>query len=232
MKKEERKMGQMKNDIKAAAKQQLCSRYVAATLKNYKKVSVTLFLLFSLLFFTFSFATCTFDYGETEAVGDDQPDLIMENVDYVRVRSKDPIARFRAERAERYENLGVMKLQNFTFEQYGERGEEVNAMGKAGFAEVDINTSDIHMDNGVRIEVATEDIVIDTKQLDWKDESHTLFTGDEDEVNILQDKGTNFVGVGLHADARRRTWEFLGEAGGTYVFDDDDEEAEGEQLEE
>jgi LPS export ABC transporter protein LptC len=174
-------------------------------------------------------ASCTFDYGEVESSGDEQPDLVMENVEYVRVRSRDPIARFSAERAERYENLGVMKLQNFTFEQYGERGEEVNAFGRAGYASVDINTSDIHMDNGVRIEVNTEDIIIETNQLDWKDEPHILSTGEEDEVNISQENGTNFTGTGLLADARRRTWEFLGSAGGTYIYDDEEEPAGTEE---
>jgi len=186
------------------------------------------FLLFSFLIFHFSFVSCTFDYGEAKEEGEELPDLVMENVDYVRVRSADPIARFQAERAERYERKGVMKLQNFTFEQYGEKGEEVNAQGRAVNASVDINTSDIFMDNGVRIEVNSEDIIIETKQLEWKDEPKTIATGKEDEVVISQDNGTSFSGIGLFADARRRTWEFLGEAGGTYIFEDDDEAAEEE----
>ena len=166
---------------------------------------------------------CTFDYGESEASDKELPDLVMENVEYVRVRSTDPIARFQAERAERYEKQGVMKLQNFIFEQYGERGEEVNALGKAGYASVDINTSDIFMDNGVRIEVDAEDIIIETNQLEWRDEPRTLSTGEGDEVIISQENGTSFTGIGLRADARRRTWEFVGNVGGTYIYEDEEE---------
>jgi LPS export ABC transporter protein LptC len=180
-------------------------------------------LLFSLCYFLFSLSGCTFDYGGGESSGSDQPDLIMENVEYVRVRSADPIARFQAERAERYEKQGVMKLQNFIFEQYGERGEEVNALGKAGYASVDINTSDIFMDNGVRIEVDAEDIIIETNQLEWRDEPRTLSTGEGDEVIISQENGTSFTGIGLRADARRRTWEFVGNVGGTYIYEDEEE---------
>jgi hypothetical protein len=91
----------------------------------------------------------------------------MENVEYVRIRSSDPVARFQAERAERYERQGMMKIQNFVFEQYGERGEEVNAYGKAGSASVNIESGDIFMDRGVRIEVESEDIILETNQLEW-----------------------------------------------------------------
>ena len=167
-------------------------------------------------------AGCTFNYGETEALEEEPPDLIMENVEYVRVVSADPIAKVQAERAERYEKQGVMKLQNFTFEQYGNKGTDVNAYGTAGNASVDINTSDIFMDNSVKITVDSEDIIIETYQLEWKDAPRLLSTGENDEVTISQSKGTNFKGRGLSADARRRAWEFNGSVGGTYIQDDDE----------
>jgi len=172
------------------------------------------------------FTACTFDYGETGDSERENPDLIMENVEYVRIRSSDPIARFQAERAERYEIQGVMKLHNFSFEQYGEKGEEVNAIGKAGYAAVQIESGDIFMDNGVRIEVASEDIILETKQLEWKDEPKTLDSGAENEVTIYQESGTNFIGIGLHVNARNRTWEFFGNVIGTFISDEEEEETE------
>ena len=168
--------------------------------------------------------SCTFDYGETESSENEQPDLVMINVEYIRVRSADPIARVYAERAERYEKKGVMKLENFTFEQYGEKGSEVNTMGSAGNASVDINSGDISMSDGVRLEVESEDIIIETNQLDWKDETHILSTGKEDEVNIYRENGTHFIGIGLTADARNRTFEFLSDVSGTYIQEDDEAE--------
>ena len=180
-------------------------------------------VLYSLLTILILLAGCTFDYGEDGSSGNDLPDLVMGNVEYVRVRSSDPIARFSAERAERYENLNVMKLWNFTFEQYGKDGEEINAYGSAGRASVDIETSDVFMDNGIRVEIESEDIIIVTDQMEWKDEDRLLFTKADDKVNILQNNGTNFTGMGLRADARRRTWEFYGEVSGTYIYDDDEE---------
>jgi len=174
---------------------------------------------------------CTFDYGETESTERETPDLIMKNVEYMRVRSADPIARFQAERAERYEKQGIMKVLNFVFEQYGEKGEEVNAFGKAGHAEIDIETGDIFMDNGVWIEVESEDIILETNQLEWKDEPRILFTGETDEVNIYQENGTSFTGIGLRVETRSRDWEFLGTASGIFISDDDKEESEEDDEE-
>lgn len=179
----------------------------------------------------FLFFSCTFDYGEKEASGEEQPGLIMENVEYMRVRAADPKARFQAERAERYEKQGVMRIQNMTFEQYGGRGKEVNALGSAGYASVEIESGDIFMDQNVRIEVETEDIIIETYQLEWKDEPHILSTPEGNEVNISQDNGTSFTGTGLYVEARRHQWEFKGYVNGLYIHDDDSENSAEDSAE-
>ena len=188
-----------------------------------KSIVITLFITIIL------FASCTFDYGHTGDGEKTTPDLIMENVEYVRVRSSDPVAFFRAERAERYEGQGLMKLTNFSFEQYGEKGEEINTMGNAGFASIHIESGDFTMDNGVRIEIESEDIILETKELDWKDEPRILKTGQGEEVHIYQESGTHFIGIGLVANARERTYEFTGLVSGTFISTDDDEEEDSER---
>jgi len=184
----------------------------------------------SLIFLVF-LAGCTFDYGENGSSEREMPDLVMANVEYVRIRAADPIARFEAERAERYEKQGLMKLEKFSFEQFGERGEEVNAMGKAGNASVNIRSGDIFMNNGVRLEVESEDIIIETFQLDWKDEKRLLSSGEQDKVNIYQQNGTSFTGIGLLVNTRARTWEFSGEAIGNYVYEEEEDEMETSSAE-
>jgi LPS export ABC transporter protein LptC len=183
---------------------------------------IILFLLFG----------CTFDYGEKEPSEQEQPGLIMENVEYIRVRSADPRARFKAERAERYEKQGVMRIQNMTFEQYGDRGKEINALGSAGYASVEIQSGDIFMDQNVRIDVETDDITIETFQLEWREEPHVLSTPEENEVNIYQDNGTSFTGIGLYVETRGRQWEFKGDVNGLFVHDDDAEDSEEEDSSE
>jgi len=189
--------------------------------RKMKKAPLSLFSLLPFLFFS-----CSFDYGDQEGADKNQPDLIMENVEYVRVRSADPQARFQAERLERYDERGVIELRNFSFEQFDNHGEDVNAYGRAGSASVEIDSGDIRMDDDVRIDVESEELAIETKWLEWKDKERTLTGGEEEGVSVFQDSGTAFTGIGFHADARRRIWEFTGNVSGTYVKDDEEEEIE------
>jgi len=168
--------------------------------------------------------SCSFDYGELNGADNGQPDIVMEDVEYVRVRSADPVARFYAERAERYEERQLMEIWNLSFEQFGEHGEEVNASGRAGTASVEIDSGNIRMDNGVRIEVESEDIAIETNSLEWKDKERILSAGENEAVNVFQKSGTGFTGIGFSANTRRRAWEFSGGVSGTYIFEDKEEE--------
>ncbi|MDR1900378.1 MAG: LPS export ABC transporter periplasmic protein LptC [Treponema sp.] len=188
------------------------------------------FFVFGALFFLFS---CSFDYS---SMGDEiqgQPDVVMDDVEYVRVRNGDPLLRFRAEYAERYEDKQTMELRNFSFEQFGSRGEEINAEGWAGAASVELDSGNIRLDDRVRISVDSEDVIIETDRLSWRDKEKVLSGEEEDEVVIRRSDGTNFNGRGFRADARNRTWEFASGISGTYVQEDEEEEtAEAETAEE
>jgi LPS export ABC transporter protein LptC len=185
-----------------------------------------------LLIFSLLFASCSFDYSDQTGSDKSQPDIVMENVEYLRVRSADPQARLQAERVERYEERRIMELRNFSFEQFGNHGEEVNASGRAGSASFEIDSGNIRMDDGVRIDVDSENLGIETIRLEWKDRDRFLTAGETDEVSIYQESGTAFTGIGFHADARRRIWEFSGSVSGAYVHEDDEEESNAEQKEE
>jgi LPS export ABC transporter protein LptC len=193
------------------------------------KAMCRLLTIYSLLFLLL--VSCSFDYGDAGGSDKDQPDIVMENVEYVRVRSAELQARFQAELAERYEERRLMQLKNFSFEQFG-GDEEVNAFGRAGSASIEIDSLDMRLDNGVRIDVESEDMALETQWLEWKDKEKLLNGGEEEEVHVYQESGTDFTGIGFHADARRRTWEFLGSVSGTYIYDDDDEEEEEGDTEE
>jgi len=189
--------------------------------KRGLKLIILLFSLCSLLF-----ANCSFDYGNSGGGDKKQADVVMENVEYVRVRSMDPQARLQAERVERYEERRVMELKNFSFEQFGNHGEEINASGRAGSALFEIDSGDIRMEDGVRIEVDSEDIAIETVKLEWKDKERTLTGGPGEEVHVFQDNGTSFTGIGFQSNARTRSWSFSDAVNGTYVHEDSDEEDE------
>jgi LPS export ABC transporter protein LptC len=207
--------------------------------KSQKIIIFRHFFFFISYIIILSFISCSFDYGNQDGIDESQPDIVMENVNYVRVRSADPQARFQAERVERYEKRQLMVLNKFAFEQFGNHGEDVNAYGRGGSASVEIDSGDIWMGDGVRIDVDSEDIAIETNWLEWKDKPRTLSSGAEEKVNVYQENGTVFTGIGFFADARQRTWEFSSNVSGTYVYDDDEEEendntvtaADGETIE-
>jgi LPS export ABC transporter protein LptC len=175
------------------------------------------------------FAACSFNYGES---GEEEggPDIIMREVEYVRVRDGAPQIRFTAEEAERWEKRQVMELAEFSFEQFEKQGEEINSRGSAGLAHVELDSGDIDMTGGVRMEVDSEDFTIDTATLSWQDGDHRLSGGPGEAVDIQRSDGTFFQGQGFSADVRKRTWVFSGNVEGSYVHEDaeEDEEAVGE----
>jgi LPS export ABC transporter protein LptC len=172
------------------------------------------------------FSGCSFDYGSAQAEDTGQPDIIMNDVEYVRVRNADPVVRFQAQRAERYEKRQLMELEDFSFEQFESHGEEINAAGRAGTASVELDSGNIRLGGGVSLAVDSEDITIETEKLSWRDRERVLSGDEEGAVNILRENGTSFTGWGFTANARNRTWEFSGGVEGSYTHDDEDEEEE------
>ena len=185
----------------------------------------------SFLFCVFLLTACSFDYGAGQGSEEERPDIVMEKIEYARVRKGDLLARFQAEHAERWEDRQIMELWDFSFEQMEDHGETVNVEGTAGAAEVQIGSGDIVLSGGVRISIESEDITISTAGMEWKDKEKTLTGDPEDEVEVQRSDGTSFTGIGFSADIRSRTWSFSGEVKGSYVEEDEEDEAEGENNE-
>jgi len=165
---------------------------------------------------------CSFDYSAGTGLEDTRPDIVMENIEYVRVRGGDILARFQAEHAERWEERQLMELSNFTFEQMEDHGETVNVEGAAKAAVVQIDTGDISLSGGVQISIESEDITINTSELEWRDKEKAIKGGAEEEVDVKRSDGTNFTGKGFSAEIRSRTWSFTGEVKGRYVEKDEE----------
>jgi LPS export ABC transporter protein LptC len=183
------------------------------------------FTLFA-IFVIFAITACSFDYGDGASETEGRPDIVMNDVEYVRVRDGYPVVRFTAEEAKRFEEKQTMELDHFKFEQFETRAESVSATGNAGLASIELESGNIHMKDGVRIEVESEDLSIATSTLEWKDKERVLSAGEAERVDIQRSDGTSFTGWGFSADARRRTWEFKNGVEGTYVEKDDEGEDE------
>jgi LPS export ABC transporter protein LptC len=193
-----------------------------------KQKTQKLFIAPLLCLTVFVLGRCTFDYGDGSAETNDQADIVMGNVEYVRMRDGDPVVRFRAQQAERYENRQTMELQNFSFEQFYGHGGEVNATGSAGSGLVELDSGNIQLEQSVIIAVDSEDITIETDQLSWEDEKRILAGSEDHPVDIQRSDGTVFSGRGFSADSRRRTWTFSGSVEGSYVDTDAEDENEAE----
>jgi LPS export ABC transporter protein LptC len=179
------------------------------------------------IFAILTITACTFDYGDGDSENEGQPDIIMKDVEYVRMRDGYPVVRFTAEEAQRFEERQAMELGQFSFEQFETHAESVSATGNAGLASIELDSGDIHMKDGVRIEVESEDLAIATKTLEWQDKERLLSTGEADRVDITRSDGTSFTGWGFFADVRRRSWEFKNGVEGLYVETDEKDESEG-----
>jgi len=185
------------------------------------RVSFLLPLAFSCLPCFFLLGACSFDYGAGESERS-RPDIVMENIEYTRVRGGDILARFRGEHAERWESSQIMRITSFSFEQMEDKGQTVNVEGSAGAAEVQLESGDISLFDGVTIRIESEDVIINIDRIEWKDKTKTLSGGEEERVDIQRSDGTNFSGLGVFADIRNRTWSFSGGVEGTYVEEDEE----------
>ncbi|MDR2792966.1 MAG: LPS export ABC transporter periplasmic protein LptC [Treponema sp.] len=180
----------------------------------------------SLLYFLFSlflFSSCSFDYGVASVETNEQPDIIMNDVEYVRVRNGEPIVRFKADTAERYEKKQLMHVQEFEFEQFQNHGKEVNVQGDVGTAHIEIDTGNIQMLNGIRIDVKSDDLSIRTDTLHWEDKTRVVSAGKEDEVQIERPDGTSFSGKGFSANIREQVFMFDSGIQGVYFETEEDE---------
>ncbi|MDR0411152.1 MAG: LPS export ABC transporter periplasmic protein LptC [Treponema sp.] len=178
--------------------------------------------IYSVFTFLLSLIACSFDYGSAAVDDNGQPDIMMNDVEYVRVRDGDPLVRFTAGTAERYEKRQLMELKELTFEQFQKNGEEVTVEGAIGSAWIEIDTGNIQMDNGIAMDIQSEDVSIKTDSLKWEDKTYTISADMEEDVNVSRSDGTSFTGKGFSANTRERTWAFASGANGVYFQKEDE----------
>lgn len=173
-------------------------------------------------------SACSFNYGAMEEDEEGSPDLAMDGVEYVRVRDGEPLIRVQAESVQRFERSQSMRVEQFRFEQYSRDGKKVEAAGAAGSALVQLESGDAELSGGVQIVVESEDLVIETDSLSWRDEDRLMVGANDGDVLLKRSDGTVLSGKGFRSDARRHSWDFSGPVSGTY-FDEEDEEAESSE---
>jgi LPS export ABC transporter protein LptC len=170
-------------------------------------------------------AACSFDYSLPPENSSDDPAVIMNDMEYVRMENSRPVVRLRSKEARRYEEKHIMELDDFSFEQYDaapETGGEipaVNVRGAGSSAKIQTDSGDLVMSGGVSVDVASEDISLFTENISWKDAERLLSAPEE--VTITRQDGTRLSGQNFFADTRRREWRFEGALSGDIVEADE-----------
>ena len=171
--------------------------------------------------------SCSFDYSSlSEEEGEETPDLVMEDVEYVRVEKGKPVVRLQARSAERFEKDQRMILEYPRFSQYSGDG-TAGAVGSADSASVDMASGDVVLSGDVRLSIPSEDVLIETGGLYWFDETRSLRGTADGRVLIKRADGSFLSGRGFEADGRSKAWNFLRDISGLMV----EEEAAADETE-
>jgi LPS export ABC transporter protein LptC len=178
---------------------------------------------------TVTFAACSFDYDLNEEAANG-PDIIMRDIDYVRMVNANPFVQFKAEEARQYAKNHSMEMDTFSFEQFNsipsgsEQKPEVNVRGEGVSAKIQTDTGNVNISGGVSIDVLSEEISIKTPTLIWQNEERLLKAPEY--VELSKSDGTKISGRNFTADTRKRSWQFESDIKGEIV------EAEDESIEE
>ena len=166
---------------------------------------------------------CSFNY-DAVSQNDDDPNLVMENVEYVRITNGNPEVQVKAEELRRYEAKHILELDELSFEQFNAAPEgqkaipDINARGKAGAARLETDTNNFLIHGDISIEVVSEDITLETPELSWQNKDRLLNAPGF--VNVTRSDGTTLKGTGFSADVRNRSWEFESAVEGSVVEDE------------
>lgn len=164
-----------------------------------------------------SFSACSFDYSAlSEDSPESLPDVVMSDVEYVRVRDGKAVVRLQAESLERYEKDRRMVVKAPRFAQFSSDGTD-GAVGGASSAVIDLSSGDVAMYGGVMLSIPSEEMIIETDELSWKDDDRMLRGAADKPVLVKKADGSYLAGLGFSADARGKSWELDGSVSGTLV---------------
>jgi lipopolysaccharide export system protein LptC len=166
--------------------------------------------------------SCSFDYSTISESEQEKPDLIMQDVDYVRVSDGKISLHMQADQIKRYESKRLLQVQNIHFEQYAKNSLEPDAIGAAGIAQFWTATSDAAFSEGVQIYITSEKLSIEAKSLQWNNSQKKLLGPLDGQVLLKKSDGSILVGKNFSADGRSRSWQFAGPVSGIYQEDSEE----------
>src|SRR5690606_7219568 len=102
--------------------------------------------------------------------------------------------RLQGERAERWEDDQRMAVSQARFAQFAAKAATPAASGRAGQADILLETGDIVLSGGVQLYLEEEGTIIESAELQWYDDSKVLISPDNSWVLLKDEDGSLISG--------------------------------------
>ena len=185
------------------------------------------FLLFITLLLPGFILSCTFDYKEAmvdEEISGSTPNAVIINLDETVIEKGIIAYSLKAEKAETYDKKNLTVFTNIQFVEYDKTG-EVATEGDVGHASYYSDTEDMEFDKSFKVESLQQGYYIKGDAISWDGKEKVLTSDPEKEVTIGKENGSYIIGRGFSSNASNNSFNFDGGISGSYVSEDDDEDA-------
>lgn len=145
----------------------------------------------------------------------EMPDIVFSNFAREEIENGKVVFTAKAEKAERYQDKGILVVTKMQFEMRGRDSAKPIATGDADKAIYHEDSGDIEFQDYVQIRVLDEDASFEGKQLRYKAASETIEGAMDDPVIAKVGKDLFFYGSGFFADLEAEAFSFRNGVEGT-----------------
>ncbi len=167
--------------------------------------------------------SCSIDYGETvesEEIGTNIPDTIIDNFSYTSVDNGNTVFRISAGTAENYSIKKETVLTGVVFREYKPDGEIISE-GKSEKGVIYTESDNAELTGSILIYSTINETEISADYLYWNDSEKTLSGSTNGYVKMIRDSGTEISGSGFSGDIQTRVFTFERDVNGLYHYEED-----------
>lgn len=178
------------------------------------RATAALFVLFCVT--VFALVSCSMPQGETEAASQDEtPDVVFYGFSREEVEDGVVVFSAKAEKAEYFEDQGLLVITNVVFEDRGKEGGSPKATGEAERAVYHEDTGNAEFSGYVRLYSKEENAAFEAKELNYIASSQTIEGPADDPVIVRVGQQLFLHGTGFFADVQKKAFSFRNGVQGT-----------------
>jgi LPS export ABC transporter protein LptC len=196
-----------------------------------KAPSIRHFLFFAALFAMLLSASCSLPETESAlSAREASPDAVF--IGFSRDEIENGIVTFtaRAERAEYFQDKGLLVIYNVVFEDRGAEGGSAKSTGEADKAVYHEDTGDAEFSGFVRLYSKEEDTVFETSDLRYFSATQTIEGAPDNSVIVKVGQKLFLHGMGFFADIQAKSFAFRNGVQGSLTTESTSNTAKGEGL--